>query len=51
MPPAPDSTTDRRPSVIGVYDRPSPWRSPRIWIAVAVGVVSALVSVAYFAAR
>lgn len=48
---APDSTTERRPSVIGVYDRPSPWRSPRIWIAVAVGVVSALVGLAFFAAR
>jgi hypothetical protein len=50
MPANPDSTRERPASVIGVYDRPSPWRSPRLWIAVAVGVASALVGIALFMA-
>ena len=48
MPTTPDSTSQRSP--IGVYDRPSPWRSPRLWIAVVVGVVAALVGFALFTA-
>jgi len=46
----PQSTSARPARVIGVYDRPSPWRSPRLWIAVTVGVVSALVGVALLTA-
>lgn len=47
MPAIPEVTTERPARAIGVYDRPSPWRSPRLWIAVALGVTSALIGVAF----
>lgn len=45
----PENIASRPQRAVGVYDRPSRWRSPRVWMAIALGVTAAIAGIAFLA--